>query len=93
MSEIEVVVTQVGAGWLTRVSVSDRGSTRDFEVTVSVAELERLDPDASEPTELVRRSVEFLLARERKDSILPSFGLSVIGRYFPEYQSAIQLRP
>jgi len=38
---------------------------------------------------LVRACFEFLLAREAKDSILGSFDLSVIGRYFPEFESEI----
>jgi len=35
--------------------------------------------------DLVRRSFEFLLEREPATSILGSFQLSVIQRYFPEY--------
>jgi len=39
--------------------------------------------------ELVRRSFEFLLQRESKESILREFDLSVIQRYFPEYDEAM----
>ena len=42
------------------------------------------------PDGLVRRSFEFLLARERKESILRSFALTDIGRYFPEFEDAIR---
>ena len=35
---------------------------------------------------LVRKSFEFLLHRETKESILHSFNLQVIKRYFPEYE-------
>jgi hypothetical protein len=38
----------------------------------------------------VRRSFEFLLAREPKESILRSFDLPVIGRYFPEFVRVIR---
>jgi hypothetical protein len=41
------------------------------------------------PEELVRRSFEFLLDRESKESILREFDLSVIQRYFPEYDQAM----
>ena len=41
------------------------------------------------PEELVRRSFEFLLERESKESILREFDLSVIQRYFPEYDQAM----
>lgn len=39
---------------------------------------------------LVEKSFEFLLAREPNTSILRSFDLPVIGRYFPEYESEIK---
>lgn len=58
-------------------------------MAVRPADLARLVPDATEPSDLVRRSFEFLLAREPKESILRSFELPVIGRYFPEYERSI----
>ena len=45
------------------------------------------------PEELVRRSFEFLLERESKESILREFDLSVIQRYFPDYDEAISRLP
>ncbi|MGH8564054.1 MAG: hypothetical protein ACREXW_08155 [Gammaproteobacteria bacterium] len=39
---------------------------------------------------LVEKSLEFLLAREPNTSILRSFELPVIGRYFPEYETTIK---
>ena len=36
--------------------------------------------------QLVERSFVFLLAREPNTSILRAFDLSMIGRYFPEYE-------
>jgi hypothetical protein len=39
---------------------------------------------------LIQRSFEFLLEREPNTSILRRFELSVIGRYFPEYESVIR---
>jgi hypothetical protein len=41
--------------------------------------------------ELVRKSFQFLLQREAKESILGSFNLRVIKRYFPEYED--EMRP
>jgi hypothetical protein len=92
MSEIAVDCSPVEGGWLASVRVTDSESSRDFEVAVSGAELARLDPAASDPCPLVRRSFEFLLAREPKEGILSSFGLSVIGRYFPEFEREIRRR-
>ncbi len=41
------------------------------------------------PEELIQCSFEFLLEREPKESILSSFNISVISRYFPEYEREI----
>jgi hypothetical protein len=90
VSQIEVECSAVDNGWLACVTVTDHGASREFEVAVSEAELARYSPGATDPTDLVRRSFEFLLAREPKESILRSFGLSVIGRYFPEYEREIR---
>ena len=91
-SEIAVECSVAAGGWLARVTVGDRGSSRQFEVAISAAELARFDPDASDPAALVRRSFEFLLVREPKESILPAFELSVIARYFPEFESCRSVR-
>ena len=89
MSEIAVGCSRAGDGWLARVTVADHGSSREYEVAVGASELARYAPGAADPTDLVRRSFEFLLAREPKESILRSFGLAVIGRYYPEYECEI----
>ena len=39
--------------------------------------------------QLVEKSFEFLLERESNTSIMRSFDLSVIARYFPEYERII----
>ncbi len=36
--------------------------------------------------DLIRKSFQFLLERESKESILRSFHLQMISRYFPEYE-------
>jgi len=40
--------------------------------------------------ELIKRSFEFLLEREPKESILPKFNLKIIKNYFPEYEEKIK---
>jgi hypothetical protein len=44
------------------------------------------------PEKLIEKSFEFLLERESNTSILSHFELSVIARYFPEYEKAIVKR-
>ena len=63
---------------------------RSFAVTASeslAAELGAPDAEA-----LVRQSFAFLLEREPAGSILPSFDLTVIGRYFPEWHEEMRSR-
>jgi hypothetical protein len=45
---------------------------------------------AGAPRRLSRNRLRFLLAREANTSILRSFELGVIGRYFPEYEPTIK---
>ncbi len=42
------------------------------------------------PEELVKKSFEFLLEREKPGAILPAFDLPLIGHYFPEYEEAMR---
>jgi hypothetical protein len=79
-----------GDGWSCAVTIVEGSSSTRHVVSVSGAELARLAPGAAEPTDVVTRSIEFLLAREPKESILSRFALSVIGRYFPEYERTIR---
>jgi len=56
---------------------------------------ERLTSEMCTPEELVRKSFEFLLEREPKESILREFEITVISRYFPYYETEIgkRIRP
>ena len=75
-----------------RVRVSESGSETIHNVTVSPTDYTRLTGGKVEPEELVRRSFEFLVEREPKESIFTRFDLSVISRYFPEYEREIKRR-
>jgi hypothetical protein len=74
------------------VRVIEGASESTHRVTVKPADFERLAAGKAAPEELVRRSFEFLLERESKESILTSFDLPLIARYFPEYESEIARR-
>ena len=90
MAEIEVRCEPDARGWTCRVEVAEGGSTTSHRVAVATADLTRLDPGAADPTDLVRRSFTFLLEREPKESILRMFELTVIGRYFPDWERSIR---
>ena len=95
MTELDIAChrSAVGEGWICAVTIAvEGGTTTDHHVTVATADLERLDPGARDPHLLVDRSFRFLLARESPQSILASFDLMEIGRYFPEYESEIRRR-
>lgn len=59
-------------------------------VQVTLAYAQKLTKGKVSTARLVEKSFEFLLEREPNTSILRSFELSVIGRYFPEYERKIQ---
>lgn len=92
MAEIELQGTPADGGWTFRVTVSEGGSRTSHRVTLTAADYGRLTGDACSPDELVRRSFQFLLEREPKESILREFDLTVIARYFPEYEGEIARR-
>ena len=62
----------------------------EHEIRVAPGDLGRLAPLAPDPTDLVERSLAFLLEREPPTSILRSFELTVIREFFPEYESSIR---
>ena len=70
------------------VNVREGDTTTEHQVTVSETDLERLGGGRS-PEAFVRDCFAFLLEREPKESILPTFDVSVIGRYFPEFERTI----
>jgi hypothetical protein len=91
MSTVDVRCDATAAGWACVVAVDDgRGPSASHEVTVGAADLDRLDPGATTPDDLVRRSFAFLLEREPKESILRRFDLIVIADYYPEYERTIR---
>lgn len=83
MIEIEIAAT--ASGWDATVEVdagTDHASRHNVRVTH--ADMERWG-GGGEPEDLVRRSFEFLLAREPAQEILKSFELADIERYFPDF--------
>ncbi len=69
--------------------VVEAGKNTIHRVTMTPAYYEKLSGKRVPPEVLIEKSFEFLLERESNTSILRSFELPVIGRYFPEYESVI----
>ncbi len=94
MAEIEVTRAGTGdRGLRFQVRVVEGATVTVHEVSASDADLERLGRGYGSPEELVEASFRFLLAREPKESILRSFDLTTISRYFPEYERGIARSP
>jgi hypothetical protein len=74
------------------VRVIEAKSETSHLVTVKNTDFERIAAGKIEPAELVRRSFEFLLENEPKESILARFDLSIIGRYFPDFEREMKRR-
>ena len=65
--------------------------TTQHQVRVTQADLGQFGVGAS-VEDLLQESFRFLLEREPNTSILGSFDLPVISRYFPEYETDIRQR-
>jgi hypothetical protein len=72
------------------VTVSEESGRSAHHVTVARSDLERLGAAEETPARFVARCFEFLLQREPKESILSSFDIIDIGRYFPEFEESIR---
>ncbi len=75
-----------------RVTVQEGDSRSSHTVTLQSDYYEKLTGGRVSAEELVRKSFEFLLEREPKEAILSRFDLTVIARYFPEYEGEIKKR-
>ncbi|MGH9405945.1 MAG: hypothetical protein ACRD3D_08945 [Terriglobia bacterium] len=73
-----------------RVTVSEARAAPPRVVTLRSNYYQKLTAGKITDEELVRRSFEFLLAREPEESILTEFDLTVIARYFPEYEGEMK---
>ena len=71
-----------------KVTVQTR-TTTEHTVTVSPEYAQQLTLGKANVETLLEKSFEFLLARESNTSILRNFDLSVISRYFTEYERTV----
>jgi hypothetical protein len=91
LSDIRVTPVDVESDPLAfEVTVSDGPSSTSHNVTLSRSDLERLWGTEGDADGFVRRCFEFLLQRESKESILSSFDVSDISRYFPDFEERVK---
>lgn len=87
---IEVEQTKAGDPTEFRVTVGSGGSETRHTVTMRNATYQKLTGGRVEPAQCVHAAFEFLLDREPKESILSSFDITVIGKYFPEFERTLR---
>lgn len=64
------------------------GGTR-HHVTMSRETAGRLGADRHDPARIIEAAFRFLLDREPKESIMGRFDVTVISRYFPEFEGTL----
>lgn len=89
---VAVRAESMGEDWLCEVRIDHAGQRTQHTVTVTRADLERWagGTERQHVEKLVSQSFDFLLERESPNAILATFDLSVIQRYFPEYDAAFR---
>ncbi|HEX2029990.1 MAG TPA: hypothetical protein VHL78_01120 [Actinomycetota bacterium] len=90
MADIEVRSADPGETSTFAVRVSEGGGHTEHEVTLSESDAFNLASGYPSKEEFIRACFEFLLEREPKESILRRFDVSVISRYFPEFEERIR---
>jgi len=94
MNRIDARCAPTPTGWRCAVTIDDGHGTSTHDVTVATEDSTDLAAatDAADVERLVYETMAFLLEREPKESILRSFDITVVGRYFPEFDHEIRSR-
>ena len=71
------------------VVVGGKGDKKQYIVSLDDDYYHLLTQGRISKEKLIRKSFQFLLQREHKESILSKFNLKVIKSYFPEFEKAI----
>jgi len=72
------------------VTIEEKGGTTEHTVTLDDGYYQNLTDGKITREEFVKKSFEFLLERESKESILSGFNLRVIKNYFPEFEEELK---
>jgi hypothetical protein len=80
----------IWAAYLVEVTESDgSGSQTRHKVSMDQEYYEKISTGIIGSEDFVKKSLEFLLKREDKDSILKEFNIKQIRDYFPEYEMVL----
>jgi hypothetical protein len=73
-------------GFAFEVVVRESGGESRHHVTMDRATYERLGAGCHTPQQCLDAAFRFLLDREPKESIMDRFDITVISRYFPDFE-------
>jgi hypothetical protein len=73
------------------VTVEEQGTKTEHTVELDEEYYQDLTQGKITKEELIKKSFEFLLEREPKESILSRFNLKLINRYFPEFEGKVKI--
>lgn len=79
-------------GWLAEVALRHGSREQHHHVRVPEVAWRKLTGGRAPVEDLVRASFDFLLEREPPEAILQAFEITVIPRYFPDYERAMAAR-
>ena len=83
---VEITIKAPNGSGPYSVTLTEGGSSRSYRVGVPEDFYQRLTGGTVSKADCLKASFRFLLDREPKESILSSFDLPVITRYFPEFE-------
>lgn len=79
--------------WTYQVEITESngsGSQTRHKVSMGKEYYEKISDGIVGPEDFVKKSFQFLLKRENKDSILREFNINQIREHFPEYEKEIK---
>jgi len=80
---------EASEGWEFMVKVEEGGEVLEYKVFLGRKYFNKLAGENAEPGKFVTKCFKFLLERESKESILKTFDVSVIQKYFSEFEEII----
>jgi hypothetical protein len=71
------------------VTIRESASQTSHRVLVSASDYRRLTSGSCRAEQCIEAAFRFLLDREPKEAILRGFDITVISRYFPEFEAKL----
>ena len=90
MDEINVSVINESEAMEFEVRVGEGPSATAHRVSMSEDQYKKLGDGAGKPSDFIEAAFRFLLDRESKQSIMSRFDITVISKYFPEFEDKIK---